>query len=411
MTEFINKRRFDNEFVNGIVSFISVFIIANIFWVVFSQIFNFIFTLISGSALANLSPDLAAGWRTVAVEGAFFWLVITPWIWMALNLGNPGKYDKGYSQPMVGIRYFFRSMLWGLIAFLVFTIFLGFWWEPFSLTYIFRPENDAAAAIAIKSFTALNFFALASILAQIPAVSLFGKWPAQLFTDDPKAIGFINFSLSLAVAILVWLGIMIPGFMEPLEFMGQAITRNPWGGWHGELAWFQLFILLFLIPAEGFGLYPQRFVTTKQPWSGLVGFAIALAGAFILHPVLRSILQPIADAAGVADGDLMVASFALGVINALLTWHQLFKDYPSLEKAGGNEAKRHLTQLAYVLVFGTIAGLVWPFIYKSLPLAGNDLGLGHPTLGLIAGHFVYMMPMLFTGTGFDLWPINQNVAK
>ncbi|MGY4104219.1 hypothetical protein ACWOA0_01215 [Ignavigranum ruoffiae] len=411
MTEFINKKRFDNTLVNGLVAFISVFITANVFWIVFSQLFKFIFTLISGSALNRLSPELASAWMTVAVEGAFFWLVITPWIWMALNLGNPGKYDHGIKQPGVGLRYLLRSMLWGLIAFFVFTIFLGFWWEPFSLTYLFRPENDQAASIAIKSFTALNFFALAAILAQIPSVSLFGKWPAQLFTDDPKTIGFINFSLSLGIAILVWLGIMIPGFMEPIEYMGQAITRNPWGGWHGELAWFQLFILFFLIPAEGFALYPQRWITRKQPWSGLVGLVIAMLAAFVLHPVLKTILAPIASAANLPDNDLMVASFALSIINVMLTWHQLFEDYPHIDQVGGHEGRRILRQFIIVIVLGSIFGLIWPFIWQLLPLAGNDLGLGHPVLGLIAGHFVYMMPMLYTGTGFDRWPVNQNVDQ
>ncbi|EFR30498.1 hypothetical protein [Eremococcus coleocola] len=410
MPEFVTKRRFDNPLLNGFMLFLFMIIYASIAWIIFSQFFNLIITLIAGSALDALPHEISHKYREVFVEGAFFWLAITPWIWMALNLGNPNKYDKGYKQPMVGIIYVGKAFLWGLIGFLFSCLLLGIFWKPFNLAYIFNPQTEEQAMIAIKGLTASNFFALASILGQILSVSLFGKWPAQLFTNEPKAINFINWSLSLALAILIWAAIMIPGFLDPLAFNGIEITANPWGSWVGTNAWFQAFIFLFLMPAEGFAGYPQRLVTRKQPWSGLVGLAIAIGGAFLLRGAANVLLGGIAEASGLAL-DVVVAAFFLSWINVMLTWHQYFEDYPSLEQAGGNEGKRILTQLAIVLVLGTIWGLAWPFVYKYLPIAGNDLGLGHPVLGPVAGQFVYMVPMLYSATGFDRWPINQNVPK
>jgi len=89
-----------------------------------------------------------------------------------------------------------------------------------------------------------------------------------------------------------------------------------------------------------------------------------------------------------------------------LTWHHQFFDYPDQSKVK-NEVHRVLIRLGIVVVLGTIMGVFWMKTYTFLPFGSNDMGLGYPTLGLIAGQFLYMMPMLFLNTFFDKWPLTR----
>lgn len=405
MTNFVNKNRFNSVIMNGLISCIIIFITANVFWIGFSWIFSSIYEIILGSTLDTFSASTQASLILNGVEGAFFWLIIIPWIWMALNFGNIGKYDKGFKQPWVGIRYVLRCMCWGLVGFLIITLFLGLWWKPFNLGILLRPATEAEALLAIKGWGAINFFALASILGQIPPVSLFAKWPFSTLSKDAKVVGLGNFFLTLTIALLIWIAFIIPSFLDPIEFAGQAITHQAAGTWGAGLAWAQVFVFFILIPAEGGEGYPQALFTKKQPWSGIVGLLISLIAAFAVTPLLRSLLAGYSDFVGL-DPNIMTASFALSIINVLLTWHHLFNDYPTKDMLTGG--KRILAQLAIVLFIGVILGFLWPLIYPYLPIGGNDLGLGIPVLGVIAGHFVYMLPMVFMNTGFDKWPVNQN---
>ena len=199
---------------------------------------------------------------------------------------------------------------------------------------------------------------------------------------------------------------IVPSFMT-LQIDGVAITSAPFGGWPTALAWCQLFIFFFLIPAEGGEGYPQKLVTTKQPWGGFIGLGIAVAGAFIFLPILRSILTPLANSVDIAP-DLAVASFTLTIINVLLTWHHHFDDYPNKDMIP-SAFPRIMAQLAIVIVVGSILGVIWIKTVQLWPFGGNDLGMGHPMLGIMGGQFVYMMPMLFMNTFFDKWPMAKSV--
>ncbi|MBO0486532.1 hypothetical protein [Vagococcus fluvialis] len=193
------------------------------------------------------------------------------------------------------------------------------------------------------------------------------------------------------------------------QIEGVTITSQPFGSWPTALAWCQLFIFFFLIPAEGGEGYPQKLVTTKQPYSGIIGLIIAAGAAFLLLPILRNLLTPLADSVGIAP-DLAVASFTLTIINVLLTWHHHFDDYPNKELMP-NALGRILAQLAIVVIVGAVLGILWIKYLHIWPFGGNDLGMGHTMLGIMGGQFVYMMPMLFMNTFFDKWPMAKSIEK
>ncbi|CAM3641282.1 hypothetical protein ERUR111494_04625 [Erysipelothrix urinaevulpis] len=415
MKEYIMEKRFDNDILNGLVSVLIVMIVASIGWIVWSQGFNLLFKIIAGDSLKTIDSSLQDLFLLNAVEGSFFWLVISSWVWFSLDLGNYGKYAKTSKQPQAGFRYFLLSLAAGFVGFIIFVGLHGIWWEPFKWKVLFTPQTNVEAALAIKGWGAINFFALSVIMAQIPIVSLFQRYPFSKYSKSDWSIGFGTLGLSFFIALLNWNTFILPSFIQlqtNVQVAGQEIlvlaTQQPFGSWSTALAWAQIFIFFFLLPAEGGELYPQKIFTDKQPYSGMVGLLIALIGAFTLLPLLRSILAPLATSVNL-DNDLVVASFVLTIINVLLTWHHLFYDYPSSDKA--RLGKRLSMRLITVLVVGSILGIVWIKYHHLIPFGSNDLGLKHPMLGLMGGQFVYMMPMLIMNTFFDKWPNAQSKLK
>ena len=408
MSEFVMKKRINHPLLSGLLSVVVIVLVASIGWILWSNIWKMIILAIGGSAVSSLSPEVQGHFLKESVEGTFFWIVISTWVWFTLNMGNYGKYAKTTKQPQAGLRYTGLAFLSGIVGFALFVTFLGLWWEPFSWQVLFRPVDEAQAHLAIKGWSAINFFALSVILAQIPLASLFGKYPFSKHSKEPWSVAFGTLSLGLFLALFNWITFIVPSFIS-LQTEGVAVTTQPFGAWPTALAWCQLFIFFFLIPAEGGEGYPQKLTTSKQPYSGLIGLVIAAGLAFLLLPVLRSVLTPLAESVQIAP-DLAVASFVLTIINVLLTWHHHFDDYPNKELVP-SVAGRVLAQLGIVIVIGAILGVLWIKYVGLWPFGGNDLGLGHPMLGIMGGQFVYMMPMLFMNTFFDKWPMAKSVQK
>ena len=408
MEKFVMEKRIKHPLLSGIATVALLVAVASVFWVVWSLVWKMIILLIGGSAVANLSPDVQAHFLKESVEGTFFWMVISTWVWFTLSLGNYGKYKKTTKQPIAGLRYTGFALLTGFVGFAVFVSLLGMWWEPFSWQVLFRPVDDAQALLAIKGWAAINFFALAVILAQIPVTSLFGKYPFSKHAKEDWAVSFGTVFFGLFLALLVWIFFIVPSFFS-LQVDGVAITSQPFGDWNTALAWCQLFIFFFLFPAEGGEGYPQKWITTKQPWSGFVGLAISLAGASIMLPILRNVLTPLAESTGIVP-DLAVASFVLTIINVMLAWHHHFDDYPN-QALMPSALKRIAVQFSAVIIVGSVLGVLWIKYLHIWPFGANDLGLGYPVLGILGGQFVYMMPMLFMNTFFDKWPMAKSVKE
>lgn len=409
MEKYVMKKRLSHPVISGLVTVAFLLVFASVAWIAWSTIWKQFFLLVGGSAVSSLSLETQGHFLKEAVEGTFFWLVIGTWVWFSLNMGKYGKFTKSTKQPEVGIRYTLLAFLAGLIGFVIFVTFMGLWWHPFSWQVLFRPGSEEEALLAIKSWSATNFFALSVILAQIPLVSLFGKYPFSKHSKEPWTVAIGTVTLGLLLALFNWIVFILPSFLS-LEVEGVAITGVPFGSWPTALAWCQLFIFFFLLPAEGGEGYPQKLLTSKQPWSGLIGLGIALAGAFTFLPLLRGLLTPLANSLDLAP-DLAVASFTLTIINVLLTWHHHFDDYPNQEVMP-SAFKRIMIQLVVVLVVGSILGILWLTTFlKLMPFGANDLGLGHPMLGILGGQFVYMMPMLYMNTFFDKWPLATSVKE
>lgn len=408
MEKYVMEKRSKNPIISGILSVIVIVLVASIGWIIWSNLWKMILLAIGGSQVANLSGEVKGHFLKEAVEGTYFWIIISTWVWFTLNMGNYGKYAKTTKQPQAGMRYTGLAFLSGIIGFSLFVTFLGLWWEPFSWQLLFRPGNDIEGLLAIKGWAAINFFALSVILAQIPLASLFGRYPFSKYTKEPWAIAFGTLFLGLFLALLNWIAFIVPSFLT-LQLDGVDITTAPFGSWPTALAWCQLFIFFFLLPAEGGEGYPQKLVTTKQPVSGLIGLVIAVIGASIFLPLLRNLLTPLANSVELAP-DLAVASFVLTIINVLLTWHHHFDDYPN-QSVMPSVFKRIMSQLVIVLVIGSILGILWIKYVHVWPFGGNDLGIGHPMLGIMGGQFVYMMPMLFMNTFFDKWPVARSIKQ
>lgn len=408
MEKFVMEKRIKHPLLSGIATVALLVAVASVFWVVWSLVWKMVILLVGGSAVASLSPDVQAHFLKESVEGTFFWMVISTWVWFTLSSGNYGKYKKTMKQPIAGLRYTGLALLTGFVGFAVFVSLLGMWWEPFSWQVLFRPVDDAQALLAIKGWAAINFFALAVILAQIPVTSLFGRYPFSKHAKDDWAVSFGTVFFGLFLALLVWIFFIVPSFFS-LQVDGVAITSQPFGDWSTALAWCQLFIFFFLFPAEGGEGYPQKWITTKQPWSGFVGLAISLAGASIMLPILRNVLTPLAESTGIAP-DLAVASFVLTIINVMLAWHHHFDDYPN-QALMPSTLKRIAVQFGAVIIVGSVLGVLWIKYLHIWPFGANDLGLGYPVLGILGGQFVYMMPMLFMNTFFDKWPMAKSVKE
>jgi len=401
MTEYTIKRTFKGPLGTGFAGLLTTFVLALILWPVWSIVMKSIFTICAQPGLAVVDPKLAAKLIGVMVEGTFFWMVIDTWIWQTLIMGNYGKTKFTEKQPFAGLWYVLAAWFFGIVAFVALIGFIGIWWKPFNLSLMFFPQTAADVALAIEGWEAANFFALAVILAQIPFVSLLHKWPFGGTSKQPtESLGVLAFST--LVTYIVWLALIVPSFLH-FSIGEHHVTSQPFGSWAAFVAFCQAFVLLSIMPAEGAEHYPMKLFTKKQPFMGLIGFAFALASGFILPPIVKSIVAPL-DLVPGAPIDVIVASLELSVIVFMLAWHHLFDDYPSAQLVP-NTAIRVLTRIAIWFIGGGIYGVVWLKTFKFLPIGANNLGMGFPTMGFLAGQFAFLMTLLIFNTFFDKWPL------
>lgn len=407
MSELITKQRSGHPLVIGAVLFGLCFVASIIYWPIWGTITKALATLLAGSTLAAADPKVAAKYIGVFTEGTFFWCIITAWIWQTLVCGNYGKYSFTKKQPWAGLWYTGISFVAGILGFLVLVSFMGIWWKPFNLAVMFTPANTTELQWAIEGFEAANFFALASIMVQILYVAAFHKWPFGKKVS-PELEAFGSFMTSMFFATIVWIAMFFPSFMK-LQLGGQVVVDQPFGTWPTFLAFAQAFIFVFLSPAEGGEMYPTKWFTKTQPWMGFAGTILAIIGGFVLPPIYKALLLPLNLMPG-APLDLVVTIVELATITWLLAWHHLFSDYPRTEEIQST-GKRVGIRYTIWLVGGFIMGVIWLLTYKSLPFAGNDLGLGFPVIGPVAGQFVFMMAFLYCNTFFDKWPMVYQEEK
>lgn len=401
MSDYIVKRQFPGLLATGLAATVLCFVVAVIYWPIWGAAAKAFINAFAGPGLKTVDAKTAAKFYTVFAEGTFFWMVINAWIWQTLIFGNYGKYHLTDRQPGAGLWYTFVGLVAGVAGFLILVGFLGLWWKPFSLSILFAPQNAAEVALAIEGWEASNFYVLPVIIAQIPLASLFHKWP---FAGNikPPWDGFGVMMTGTVFALIVWMGMFIPSFMK-LTVGGHAVVSQPLGSWPAVLAFCQGFIFWFLIPAEGGEHYPMKAFAKKQPWMGFAGLALALVMGIATPAILRPIIGPLNLMPGVPL-DIIVASLELSVIVFMLLWHHLFDDWPTAKEVP-NQATRILTRIAIWVGGGAVFGLVWLKTFKLLPFAGNDLGLGYPVMGVLAGQFALLMVFLYMNTFFDKWPL------
>ncbi|NIB43457.1 hypothetical protein HBA55_27865 [Pseudomaricurvus alkylphenolicus] len=396
-----SKRLSRHPLIVGISLTLLGFSIACALWPIWALSVKSIYFQIAGDVLTTVEPSLVSQLIKVVSEGTFFWMMINSWIWLTLVLGNPGKNLFTDKQPIAGIWYTLCSWVLGVVAFLILISFLGIWWHPFNLATMFTPANEAQIRLAILAWDTANFYALAVIIAQIPLVSLFHKWPFGGNAEPPyDSIGVL--SLGTAVTWIVWMALIVPSWMD-LSLAGKGVVTPPFGRWPAFIAFCQAYIIFAILPVEGGENYPMKLISKRQPLMGLTGFAIAVFAGLTVPPLMKMIIIPLDILPGVPP-DVVVASLELSVIVFMLAWHHLFDDYPNQQRVS-NQARRIGARISIWLVGGTVWGLVWLQIYTYLPFGANDLGLGVPALGILAGQFSLLMPLLYLNTFFDKWPV------
>jgi AAT family amino acid transporter len=401
MNKYSIKKRFNNPLKSGLASFLVLFVFASLTWPLWSVIAKSFFLMIAGEGLKSLDGHLVDHFLKDAVEGTFFWMSIVAWCWATLVFGGYGKYKHTNRQPHAGIRQYISAVAGGIIGFIVLTGILGIWWKPFGWDILFTPATVEEVELAIKGWGCSNFYALMVIICQIPITSLFHRHPFADKIEEP-GVGIGAMAIGTSVALIIWFAMVVPSLFE-LSFNGQVITGKPMGSWTTVVAWCQCFILWFLIPAEGGELFPMKLVCKKQPFMGMAGLIISFMGGHLTLRVMRAILASFAENLDMPV-DLVVASFILSIIVAMLLWHHHFYDYPS-DKVVANTLARTCLRILVWIVLGSIFGVVWLKTYMYLPFGGNNLGLGYPMLGVLAGQFVFLMPLLYMNTFFDRWPV------
>ena len=400
--EYLPQRRFDSKLLTGAAGVLLCFIYAMFYWPVWASVAKAVISFTAAAGLQAAEPALGKKYIAAFAEGTFFWCSISAWIWQTLIFGNYGKYSLTARQPVAGIWYTFLSFVFGIAAYLVLISFIGIWWKPFNLALMFAPQNADELKLALEGWETSNFYVLPVIIAQIPFVSLFQKKPWAGILKPPLD-GLAVMMTSSFFALLVWLAMFIPSFMQ-LQLGGHAVTAQPLGSWPAVLAFCQGFIFWFLIPAEGGEGYPYKLFTSKQPWLGLVGLVIAFIGGGLITPqIYLAAITAFSINPGV-NPYVTAASLELSLIVTMLCWHHLFDDYPGADMEP-NVVKRIVTRVVIWLVGGTVFGLLWLNIYKILPFAGNDLGMGFPVMGILAGQFALLMVFLYFNTFFDKWPL------
>lgn len=400
--EYTIKKRFKNPLVSGLASLVIIFIFASITWPIWSILAKNFILMIAGSGLAGIDQKLVDQFVKDAVEGTFFWMSITAWVWLTLIFGNHGKYKFTKKQPHSGLWYTAVAFGAGILGFVVLTGVVGTWWEPFSWSILFTPSTAEEVKLAAEGWACTNFYVLPVLICQIPFSSLFQKFPFAGKVKEPL-VGWGIFGISTAIAVLVWMGMFVPSFFK-FAVDGVPMTKVPFGEWISVVAWCQCFIFWFLIPAEGGELFPMKLFAKKQPVMGLVGLVIAFVGAHITLRVLRVVLAPLAASLGGMNVNLVIASFVLTIIVTMLIWHHHFYDYPG-EDVVASSGMRAIIRIIIWVGVGSILAIIWLKTYKVLPFGGNNFGMDYPMLGVLAGQFVFLMPALFMNTFFDKWPV------
>lgn len=402
MTELRIRRVFPGPLSTGAAAVLLCFLITLIYWPIYGTITKTILSAVAGPVLSQVDPALAAKYTGVFTEGVFFWTCINAWVWQVLIFAGHGKYTRTKKQPAAGFRYAGFSLLIGIAAFVILVGLVGLWWKPFSFTVLFTPQNAEELSMAIEGWETSNFFCLAVLIGQIPFSSLFQRKPFAGRIPSPYD-GMGVMGISLSAALIAWVAIFIPSFFK-LQIGGEAIVSPPFGSWPDTLAFCQGFIFWFLIPAEGGEQYPMKIVAKKQPWMGLAGLVIALVCGGWLTPLLLGKLVVALQLLPDLPTGTVVASLELSCVVFLLTWHHLFEDYPSKDKVRG-DGKRVILRFVIWIAGGMIYGLVWLQVYPYLPYGGNNLGLGFPTMGILAGQFAFLMVVLYMNTVLDKFPL------
>ncbi|OPY06824.1 MAG: hypothetical protein A4E66_02133 [Syntrophus sp. PtaB.Bin001] len=413
MDEFVVKRTSNSLIITGILAVILAVVVSLIYWPIWGWISKAIILAFGAPGLKEVDAKTAGTFVKVFAEATFFWMCINAWIWQALVFGGYGKYAVTQRQPGAGLWYTAVGLVVGLVAFFIIVGFSGMWWKPMSFAILFTPQNAAEVHMAIEGWEASNFYALPVILANIGYAALFHKWP---FAGNIKApydsIG--AWSLSSYFCLLVWFAIIIPSFWHLSLAVGKGpekheleIISKPMGSWPTFVAYAQCFIWFFLIPAEGGEHYPMKLFAKKQPWMGFIGLIITWIGGFAMLWVVRAIVNPLNLMPGVPP-DVPVASVALSIVIATLLWHHVFDDWPTAAMVE-NQVARILIRIAIWWVVGLVYGIIWVKIFKMVPFAGTDMGMGYPVMGILAGQFVWLMAFLYYNTFFDKWPLVRKV--
>ncbi len=403
--DFVIKRPFNSMLATGIIATVLCFIVTLIYWPIWGTAAKGFITFFAGAGLQTVDAKTASKYVSVFAEGTFFWMVINAWVWLTLVFGNYGKTALTPKQPGAGIWYTLVGCIAGIAGFFILVGFLGIWWKPFNLFILFAPATAEEVHLAIEGWEVGNFYALMVIIAQIPFISLFQKWP---FAGNMKAPwdGFGVMMTGTVFALITWLALVVPSFMK-LTIGGHAVVSQPFGSWPSVVAFCEWFIFWFLIPAEGGELYPQKFFAKKQPYMGIVGLIIAFVMAHVSMIAVRPILASL-DLMPGAPVDLLSASMGLSIVVTMLVWHHLFDDFPSVQMVP-NQAARVLCRIAIWVILGSIMGVIWIKTYKMLPFGGTDYGLGFPTMGILAGQFAFLMVVLYYNTFFDKWLVVKKI--
>lgn len=405
MEKYAVRRMFKGQLATGFAALALSFIVAAFLWPAWSLTVKALYGILAGPGLSAAEPKEAGQLIGAVARGTFFWTAINSWIWLTLVMGNYGKTSLTEKQPWAGIYYTIVGWLVGAGAFLALISFMGIWWKPFSLAIMFVPRTAADVAMAFEAWEASNFYALAVIIAQIPLVSLLQKWPFAGKAEKPvESFGVI--AMGIAVTFIVWMAMIVPSWMK-LSLGGEQIVAPPFGNWPAFAAFCQAYVIFAIMPVEGGELYPMKLFTRKQPLMGIIGFAIALAAGFVMPSIIKGIIAPLNLVSG-PPLDAVAASLELSVIVFMLAWHHLFEDYPSAALVP-NTAARVCCRIAIWFIGGTVYGVIWLKTFKLIPYGANDLGMGVPPLGILAGQFALLMTLLFLNTFFDKWPLVRKV--
>ncbi|HJV67328.1 MAG TPA: hypothetical protein VJ550_16455 [Geomonas sp.] len=407
MEHLETRRTFQGQIGTGCAALALSFAAAAVLWPAWSLAVKALYQTAAAQGLAAADPKLAGQLTAAVARGTFFWMVINTWIWFTLVMGNHGKNAQATRQPWIGIRYTFLALGAGVAAFFALIGFLGLWWTPFSAAVMFTPGNAAEVKLALEGWEASNFYALAVIVAQIPLVSLFQKWPFAGRAEKPME-SFATLALGTALTLLAWMAMIVPSWLKLSLGEHPAVTA-PFGGWPAFAAFCQAYVIFAIMPVEGGELYPMKLFAKKQPLMGIAGVTIALAAGFIMPPLVKAAAVSLGIGKGLPP-DAVAASLELSVIVFMLAWHHLFDDYPG-PRLVPNTFLRIACRATAWFGGGAIYGLLWLTYFKSIPFGANDLGMGVPPMGILAGQFAPLMTLLFLNTFFDKWPLVRQVSS